>query len=67
MIEKAEGEIKQAESLKKDDYTNSSYAEYEKALKEVKAVIAKEIVTKDEVNAALEKLQTARGNLIFCN
>ena len=50
--------------MKKDDYTNSSYAEYEKALKEVKAVIAKEIVTKDEVNAALEKLQTARGNLV---
>lgn len=64
LIEKVEGEIKQAESLKKDDYTNSSYAEYEKALKEVKAVIAKEIVTKDEVNAALEKLQTARGNLV---
>lgn len=64
LIEKVEGEIKQAESLKKDDYTNSSYAEYEKALKKVKAVIAKEIVTKDEVNAALEKLQTARGNLV---
>lgn len=64
LIEKVEGEIKQAESLKKDDYTNNSYAEYEKALKEVKAVIAKEIVTKDEVNAALEKLQTARGNLV---
>lgn len=63
-MEKVEGEIKQAEALKKDDYTNSSYAEYEKALKEVKAVIAKEIVTKDEVNAALEKLQTARGNLV---
>lgn len=63
-MEKVEGEIKQAEALKKDDYTDSSYAEYEKALKEVKAVIAKEIVTKDEVNAALEKLQTARGNLV---
>lgn len=63
-MEKVEGEIKQAEALKKDDYTDGSYAEYEKALKEVKAVIAKEIVTKDEVNAALEKLQTARGNLV---
>lgn len=63
-MEKVEGEIKQAEALKKDDYTDSSYAEYEKALKEVKAVIAKEIVTKDEVNAAFEKLQTARGNLV---
>ena len=63
-MEKVEGEIKQAEALKKDDYTDGSYAEYEKALKEVKAVIAKEIVTKDEVNAVLEKLQTARGNLV---
>ncbi len=63
-MEKVEGEIKQAEALKKDDYTDGSYAEYEKALKEVKAVIAKEIVTKDEVNAALEKIQTARGNLV---
>ena len=63
-MEKVEGEIKQAEALKKDDYTNSSYAEYEKALKEVKEILAKEFVTKDEVNAALEKLQTARGNLV---
>ena len=64
LIEKVEGEIKQAESLKKDDYTSSSYAEYEKALKEVKEILAKEFVTKDEVNAALENLQAARGKLV---
>ena len=46
----------ECKAFKKDDYTDSSYAEYEKALKEVKAVIAKEIVTKDEVNAAREKI-----------
>ena len=63
-IEKIQGEIKLAETIEKAEYTASSYAAYEAALKEAQDIVKKDGATREEVNAALAKLQTARANLV---
>ena len=63
-IEKVQGEITVAESIEKAEYTASSYAAYEAALKAAQAVVKKDGATREEVNAVLAKLQTARANLV---
>ena len=59
-LEKA---IKTAESLKKDAYTEETFAAVEKALKEAKAVLANEDATQTEVDAAAAALTKAINGL----
>ena len=63
-IEKVQGEIKLAETIEKSEYTASSYAAYKAALEEAQKIVKKDGATREEVNAALAKLQTARANLV---
>ena len=56
--------IAKAESLKKDDYTKETWTNLEKALKTAKELMAKEDVTQDEVNSAVESLNKAISELV---
>lgn len=56
--------IKQAESLKAEDYTKESFAVFEKALKEAKAVYANENATKEELEEAYKNLTDAQNALV---
>lgn len=51
--------ISQVSSLKKDDYTTSSWSKFNAALTEAQAVNSKQDATQTEVDAAKDKLQKA--------
>ncbi|GIP17363.1 hypothetical protein J40TS1_30050 [Paenibacillus montaniterrae] len=50
--------------LKEEAYTEASWQALEEALTEAKAVLADPTATQEEVNAALEALETAHENLV---
>ena len=52
-----------AEKLKAEDYTETSYNAMKKALDAAKAVLADEAATQDEVNSALKELRDAVAGL----
>ena len=55
--------IDEAETLNKDDYTAETWSELEEALNAAQAVFETEDATQAEVDAALNALATAYGNL----
>lgn len=55
--------IAQAAGLKKDDYTAESFAALEKALAEAQAALEDVTVTQKDVDAVLQKLQSALAGL----
>lgn len=56
-------EIADAEKVDKNAYTEESYAKFETALNEAKAVLADKNATQADVNAALQKLKDAKDAL----
>lgn len=62
-FEPLEAAVAAAQALNKEEYTEESFAAVEAALTEALAVLADELVTQAELDAALEKLNTAVAGL----
>lgn len=58
-----ESKIKEADTLKKDDYIIETWTVFEKALEEAKIIVKQEVVTQKEINLALESLRNAMNGL----
>lgn len=58
-----ESKIKEAEKLKKDDYTKETWSVFEKALEGAKDVASQVTLTQKEINLALESLRNAINEL----
>lgn len=56
--------IRGCETLNRNDYTEESWENYEKALEEAKAVASDEKAAQDDVDNAVTKLSEAVGNLM---
>lgn len=61
--EELENVIAAADELNPEDYTEESYAEFEKALKEAKAVLNDADADDDKIQAAIDNLRKAMENL----
>lgn len=55
--------VAEAEKKNPADYTAESYAAYQKALEQIKSLLAKENITLEEFDTAKKSLQTALANL----